>query len=273
MIGAVIRNEWLKTVHRLAFWVGFLLFTGIWTVTYIDTHLRARIDPDRTFALPDAWDDLLTDDVEPVFIFGAVMLILLIGNEFTWRTARQNVIDGLSKEQWFAGKALLLPFMLVAFYVVGRLLPGVIIASLGTGGGEAASAGVRWAALGGVSLGVLGAMSLAFFIVMAVRSAGAAMAVWLLWFAVVENLIAGGLVRLSASLEPVVEFFPSHVFPALFRWIQYDPVAFRAAVERAVANNRTPPEIWDLNVLVLAALAWIAVLIGGAYVWFRKRDL
>lgn len=273
MIGAIVRNEWLKAVHRLAFWVGFLFFTGINTVEYANRYVRAKHDPERTFALPEAWPDLLTDDIEVVFICGAVMLILLIGNEFTWRTARQNVIDGLSKEQWFLGKLLLVPFMLVAFFGVGRLLPGAVFASLGTDGGDAIAGGIFWSAVGGVSLGLIGAMSLAFFFVTAIRAAGAAMGVWLLWFAAIENLIAGGLVRLSEALEPVVEFFPSSVFPSLFRWIQYDPAAFQAAVARALENNRNPPEIWDLSALVLTACAWVLVLLGGSFVWFRKRDL
>jgi ABC-type transport system involved in multi-copper enzyme maturation permease subunit len=273
MIAAIVRNELIKTFHRLAFWVGFIFFTGMTTIQYVESYLRAKYDTQRSFALPDAWSDILTNDIETVFIFSSVTLILLIGNEFTWRTARQNVIDGVSKEQWFLGKLFLIPLMLVLFLGVGRLLPGAFFALLGREGSEPLVGATFWPALGGVSLGLVGAMSLAFFVVMAIRAAGASMGVWLLWFAAIERLIARGLVQITDSLEPVVRFLPSAVFQSFFRWIQYDPEALQQAVERAVANNRTPPEIWDPNTLVWSAVIWLVVLLGSSFLWFRRRDL
>jgi hypothetical protein len=41
-------------------------------------------------------------------LFTGVLMILLFAPEFSWRTARQNVIDGLSKERFYAGKVILL---------------------------------------------------------------------------------------------------------------------------------------------------------------------
>lgn len=273
MLRAVFRNELLKTFHRLAFWVTFIFFVGGTTIGFLDSYLRATYDPNRTFALPGAWRDIITDDPEVAFIFGSVILILLVANEFTWRTARQNVIDGLSKEWFFAGKLLLIP-VIVVFFEGARLLAGGAFAYLGreSAGGPLIE-GPHWWALAGATLAFAGFLSLALFIALAVRSGGGAMGVMLLYFAVVENLVAGGLTRLSEALEPVVAFLPIRSFTGLTRYIQYDPRAFDAAVQRALENHREPPTLADPVTFWLVPMAWIVLLLGSGFVWFRKRDL
>ena len=59
-------------------------------------------------------------------IFSGLTVMLLATPEFNWRTARQNVIDGLSKSQWFWGKSLLLPVVALAFLGIHILIPGVL---------------------------------------------------------------------------------------------------------------------------------------------------
>lgn len=271
MIRAAIRNELLKTVHRLAFWVGFIFYAGVTLIEYANQYLRARNDAGYTFALPAAWEDILADDPEVIFVFGSMLLILLVANEFTWRTARQNVIDGLSKEQFFAGKLFLVPLLTVLFLGV-RVVGGAAFAAPGRAGGPLV-AGPHWSALAGVTVACVGSYALALFIALAVRSGGAAMGVWFLYFVVIENLASEGLVRLSQGSDQVVRFLPIHVFGSLTRYIQHDPAALQRAVERAVDNNRPPPEIWDPALLWLAGIGWVVVIVVAAFLWFRKRDL
>ena len=273
MIRVLLRNELIKTFHRLAFWVAFLFLWGGVTIGFLESYLRARYDPERTFALPGAWADIITDEPEVMFIFAAVILILLVANEFTWRTARQNVIDGLSKEQFFVGKLLLIPVIIVLFEG-SRLLSGGVLAYLGReDAGTPLIETPHWAALGGVTWAFVGFLSLALFIALAVRSGGAAMGVLLLYFAAIEQLVAGGLTKISKAFEPVVAFLPVRSFSALTSYIQYDPRAFEAAVRRAVENNRAPPELGSPVLTWLTATAWIVVLLGSSFIWFRKRDL
>jgi len=274
MVGALFRNELIKTFHRLAFWVTFVFFSGAITIEFLESYLRSRYEPEHPFALPGAWQDILTDDPEVTFIFASVILILLVANEFTWRTARQNVIDGLSKERFFVGKLLLLP-VVVVFFQGARVLSGAVFAYLGRDAGSTAPLieAPHWAALGGVTWAFVGFLSLALFIALAVRSGGGAMGVMLLYFAAIENLVAGGLTRISEGLESVVAWLPVHAFSDLTRYIQYDPRAFEAAVQRAVETNRQPPELMDPTTLWLAPTVWIVVLLGSGFWWFRKRDL
>ena len=59
----------------------------------------------------------------------------------------------------------------------------------------------------------------------------------------------------------------------LANYLQWDPAAFQRAVERAIENDRSPPEIWDTGPLLIPAIAWIAFFILGSFLWFRRRDL
>lgn len=60
--------------------------------------------------------------------------------EFSWRTARQKVIDGLSKERFYAGKAVVL-VGLVLLFMGTTVLIGVGGAMLSPGGGGPVSSG------------------------------------------------------------------------------------------------------------------------------------
>lgn len=106
--GVLLRNEWFKARHRLAFVVTLGLFTFINVMEYGDEALRSRRDNDYTFGLPEAWSSIFGGDSLLLLIFGSIVVVMLASSEFTWRTARQNVIDGLDKTQWFWGKVIML---------------------------------------------------------------------------------------------------------------------------------------------------------------------
>ena len=100
-------------------------------------------------------------------IFGAVVLILLMSSEFTWRTARQNVIDGLSKTEWFWGKVTLLPIV-GAIFILSQIGIGAGFAFAGTDPGA-----TREAILGAPFFQALGGFFLAFFVLGSLASTAA----------------------------------------------------------------------------------------------------
>ncbi len=184
------------------------------------------------------------------------------------------MIDGLSKEQLFSAKLMVVPTVALLFVGLNILLGG-FLALLGTDFGDAGAivGGAQVAAAGAGVLSFLGYGSLALLLAMTIRNSGPAMAVWFFYIAILEDLLASAFVRMSESLEPVVEFLPVNSFEALLRYIQWDPAAYQRAVERAQEANRTPPEIWDTGVLLLTSGGWIVLFVAVAFVWFRKRDL
>ena len=271
--GILARNEWFKLRKRLASRVTFGGFAALVGLASGIEFFQARGDPDRSFALPGEWSELLSEPVEIAGFFLAILLVLLVASEFSWRTARQNVIDGLSKEQWFWGKALLLPMLALLFLAAvvaiggGFALAGTDLESIE----GSLVATTHLAAAGGGLLRLIGYGSMALAAAMAIRSTGAAMGVWFFYVALGEQLLTLGLVRLE--LVDWIRYLPVNVFNALSRSLQWDPVAFGNAIQRAVDRGATPPTIWETDALLLVAGGWIALFVLGSFAWFRQRDL
>ena len=117
-IGTLLRIEYIKTVRRRAFWVAsaFLaLICGIVIIGGFRTGLRGFGPP---FVPPFSWA-MTVAQIGPVpSVFIALAIAMLVTSEYSWRTARQNVIDGLSKDQFFAAKWLMAMMVTIAFTVL-----------------------------------------------------------------------------------------------------------------------------------------------------------
>lgn len=273
--GVALRNELMKMNSRPAtlVTVGFLLLVN--GLNFGRSWWTARGSAEESFALPAAWPEIVTGNAQGTLIFGSVLLILLVASEFSWRTARQNVIDGLSKEAWFRGKLYL---MVVLGFVLLLLQAGA--------GGAFAAAGTdpltlgavlpdtyHVSAMGGFLLGFLGYGSLALLLAVSIRGTGASIGVWFLYVAVVERLVGGGLARLGGVAEQAARYLPRAVFDQLLSYVQHDPAALAQATARAAAAGRPPPEPWSWSVLLPVALGWILVFVVASHVIFVQRDL
>lgn len=272
----LLGNEWFKLRKRTAFWLTLGFFAFIVVMANGEEYYRARNDPERTYALPAAWAEVLGEMGVVLLIFASVALIMLVTSEFSWRTARQNVIDGLSKTQWFRGKTLLLPVLGLVFIAV----------QVGIGGGFAL-AGTDLAAatgslvpvsvlqtIGATLLGFFVVGGLALFIALAVRSSGGAMAIWFFWIAIGEQQIVAGLLgRFFESLRPALRYLPWSNVQRAIAFENYDAPTFQRIVEAAQEAGRRVPEHPDMTAITLVNLGWIALFVGLSYIWFRKRDL
>src|SRR5688572_5284328 len=80
------------------------------------------------YHFPDVWLNLIWCSGFLKIIL-AVMVVISVTNEFTYRTIRQNIIDGLSREEFLMSKILtnaLLSLMSVAMIFVIGLVTGLI---------------------------------------------------------------------------------------------------------------------------------------------------
>ena len=121
-LNMLLRIEWLKAAKRRIFWLAigtFGLFTAIRAVIGIRA---AQTIPDAVYTLPERWPDILGDVAGFGPLFAAILMILLFAPEFSWRMARQNIIDGLSKEQFFTGKVMLLAGLVLLLMAVAVLI-------------------------------------------------------------------------------------------------------------------------------------------------------
>lgn len=273
-VGVLLSNEWIKARTRpaargtvLGFALMVLLFFG-------GEFYMALQKGARPVALPDGWTHVLSGFPPVVNFFVAVVLMLVISSEFTWRTARQNVIDGLSREEWFASKLLLLPITVALFFLL-QATAGGAFALLGTGfsgpdGPLVRTVDLAW--MGGFVLGMLGIGSMAFLLAIVTRNSGSAIALFLVYFTFGEAVLSL-LMRRVEALTPAIRYLPATIFFQIQNRITFDATLLERAREAALKAGRTAPDPANTTLLLVLACAYTALFVGVAFYVFKKRDL
>ncbi|MXX33806.1 MAG: ABC transporter permease subunit [Gemmatimonadetes bacterium] len=184
----LLRIEWLKASRRRALWVALAAFAAFTAVPAIERVRSAQGNPNAVHALPESWPDILQSATGLGPLFTGVLMILLFAPEFAWRTARQNVMDGLSRERFYAGKVLLLAG-LVGLVTATTVLIGAggTLLSPG-GGGPSFIRPADFSYMGGLALGMLVFGSAGMMLSVHLRSSGSALAILLLYLFVEEAL-------------------------------------------------------------------------------------
>jgi ABC-2 type transport system permease protein len=81
------------------------------------------------YFFPWVWQNItFFATIRYVLIFPAIVMIILITNEFTFKTIRQNMINGMSKAEFLASKLLVILVISVVmtfFLTVGTLIIGI----------------------------------------------------------------------------------------------------------------------------------------------------
>jgi len=104
----ILKIEWMKVKNYKTFWILLsLTIVSIPAFNYTIYDLTDNSFPKikgqsifgSPFAFPDAWQTI-TWASSLLFIIPAILIITLTSNEFTYRTHRQNIIDGWSRSQF-----------------------------------------------------------------------------------------------------------------------------------------------------------------------------
>jgi len=265
--GILLRNEVIKVRRRRAFWVASFVFAGLMSLIVGSMFSQGLRKPAQAFTLPFAWGDVLGGPGVLAAFFAAITLILLVSSEFTWRTSRQNVIDGLSKEEFFGAKLMLLPGVGLVFFLMLLLVAGgFALAGTIAKGAVATNAPLLRAAdaalMGGAMLGLLGWASLAFLLAITIRSSGSAIGAYFLYF-----LIEQVLGQIAAAISPIVasaaRFAPNAVFKALWEPVRFGVVPLKQGQTLGIATH------W----YVTAGITYLVLFVLTAFLVYRRRDL
>ncbi len=266
MIFTVYRLELFKLRKRLATWVTYLCFSTLtalmFGVQFYGPQLQAHGHGNPGFS--NALPTIFTDGAANSSLFVVVLVVLMICSEFDWKTSRQNIIDGLSKSQWFTGKVLLIPTIVATLYLT-RLAIGGTLAFLGTSNSQPHSfdpTATYILAACGVLLAMACYASIALLISFSVRSTGPALAIALIYF-VFDSLAAIALRRLH--LATIADWLPYQVHNALLVYNQYRP--YGSSARTHLASH------WQTGMLFLAGATWVAGLLCASYRIYMKRDL
>ncbi len=272
MLGVLLRIEWLKAVKRRFFWVAVGAFAVFIAIPAVERIRNVHRNPNLSYALPESWPDILgvAAGLGPFFV--GVLMILLVAPEFTWHTARQNVIDGLSKERFYVGKVMLLAG-LISFFIAIAMLVGVGGTLFSPSeGGPGILRPTDLSYLGGLALSLLLVGSAGLMLSVLIRSSGLALGALFLYL-IVEGAVGRLISQAGGGLQRSVEYLPSNILDQLGDDLAHYPEVLADVNSRLTEHGLEPREFLDVEVLAIAALAYSALFLGLAFLSMCKRDL
>ena len=198
----LINTEWLKIRKYRAFW----WMMGIITLSYPGiNYMFFQIYKDITseknksgeiakmllgnpFAFPEVWHTAAYFSSFFVII-PSIMVIMFITNEYTYKTHRQNVIDGWSRKQFMTSKlidVLIITLLVTLVYFVITLIIGLINQDVSRG-----TVFENTQHVGLFALQTFSQLSIAFLIAFLTRKAFIALGIFLFYVIILENLLVG----------------------------------------------------------------------------------
>jgi ABC-2 type transport system permease protein len=216
----IIRTEWLKIKNYRAFWwvmsITALTYPGI---NYMFVNVFETITDKQSksgqvvkmllgnpFSFPEAWKTVAY--FSSLFIFiPAIVVIMLVTNEYTYKTSRQNIIDGWSRRDFLVGKlidVLLLTALLTFLYAIVALAIGTAYTT-----DPAASKWKMAYYVGLFALQSFSQLSIAFVVGFLVRKSFIALAIFS-FYAIILEPIAVNVLRYKYK-NTIGEYFPLEV--------------------------------------------------------------
>ncbi len=195
-----IKIELRKVLPNRVFWILVILYIILISIVFAGTQgfinevfdkagQRSPIPiPEISiYTFPDIWHNL-TFLAGYFKIFLAVMVIILITNEFSYKTIRQNVMAGMSRLDFLKSKILFIALISLAatalIFIVGLIL-GFIYSS-GYSFGDIFSKSIF---LLGYLLEIFSFLVFAFMIGFLVKRSGFALGLLLLYYVVIEPIV------------------------------------------------------------------------------------
>jgi hypothetical protein len=191
------------------------------------------------------------------------VIIILITNEFTYKTIRQNVINGLGKAEFITSKLLLIlviSVVMTVFVTIGTLVLGISNTSDLT----MAMVLEKIMFVPGFFITMITFLVYALFFGFLLRNTGLSIALFTLYVFIVEPIVYYFL------KSPVV--FENNISPYLpvnsvLRVTEYPSIQVLKNIMGINLQNEVSP------VACLIALGYAAVMVGIVYFVLAKRDL
>jgi ABC-2 type transport system permease protein len=259
----LLKIEWLKVKNYKAFWVFSILYSfsilGInYTAFYINEMATQSMPQSQLllgtpYAFPKVWETVGWMSSWLLY-FPGILFIMLLTNEFNFKTHRQNIIDGWTRKEFITVKfvfAILFSIVATFFNFLVALLFGFL-----TTGSSFSFEGIE--NVGYIFIQTTAYITFAMFLGVVFRKSGAAIAVFFLYGLIFEFLISM-LINHKLDISPVGYFLPLQVTDVML------PIPFG----NKIIYDHSP----DVYILVIASVAYICGYYFFALKKFTKEDL
>ena len=266
----LLKIEWLKMKNYTAFVaIGLIFLVCVLGVSFIAYSVNKSVQEtpvaglmDSYFSFPNVWHTVSWLSNFTLFLPG-LLIILMITNEFTYKTHRQNIIDGWSRNEFIKVKIVIV-FIFSAIATIWVFLVALLVGLIS--GGSFSFDKIHF--IGSFFIQSVSILMLALMVSVIVKRAGLAIAIFIAYVYILENLVGviiNGLQMKNATdprkYTPFADILPINATDNLV------PFPFF----RAVLNTTVP----HLNVYILLG-ASIVYLVGYVLIsrkQFLTRDL
>lgn len=213
---------------KLANYKIFLIFASLYLVFILGTFLSFnefdilffKVFSKEVFKFPYSWYNVTF--LSKFFnLYLGIGVILIITNEYSYRTSRQNIIDGLSRNQFVYSKFMIILLLTIA----ATVLIGLVSLFLGLKNSTVLNSSVifdKIEYLAGFFVHTLTMLSFAGLVAFLLRKMGLAIMVFLPYAIFVESII-----RNMLPFE-AVKYFPMKVINSIAQFPYLDSIESRA---------------------------------------------
>ncbi|MGB0601659.1 MAG: ABC transporter permease subunit [Flavobacteriaceae bacterium] len=277
LLGIELYKIWHNKTSRVLMFGYFLLIFSIAILSTINVEfgpIKFNLAEQGIFNFPYIWH-FNTFIIALLKIFFAIVIVAMIGNEYSYKTIKQNLIDGMSKGEFLKSKV----YTIAAFVGISTLL--VFIISLILGGiysdyNEFQIIFSELEYLLAYAVKLFGFFSFCLFLAILIKRSAFALGFLALW-QVFEG-IAYGLMRWrlsdlipQLSAEQVIKFFPLQSIGNLITAPFTRLSAIQNIADQLGEGFTKDYGVSFLNITVV--LVWSALFIWGSYSLLKGRDL
>ena len=255
--------------------VYFILITFIALISSIEFNfgdINFRIADQGIFNFPYIWH--FNSYIAAILkLFLAIVIVSMTANEYSNKTLKQNLIDGLSKKEFILSKFL----TVVLFSLVSTLFVFGVSLVLGLIFSDYNELGIIFSDieyLFAYFIKLIGFFSFCLFLGILVKRSAFALGFLLIW-SIVEGIVYGFLkweiFRNSDLADNIMELFPLASMSNLIK----EPFSRLGAVQSAASQlGEAFDKDYSVQFLtVLIVLIWTCLFVYGSYAILKKRDL
>ena len=206
------------------------------------------------YHFPDIWQNLTYVSLFFQLVL-AIVVIISVTNEFSYKTVRQNIIDGMDRKDFLASKVMTV-FMISLASTVFVFLIGMITGSIYSPESEMRFMFTSIEFIPGYFLAIFSYLIMVMLFAIWIKRSGLAIGIVLIYPALEYALGAS----LPDSMDPILPYLPQHAINELIK------VPFQRYAFMEIQDYVDP-----LSVLVVCA--YIVLFIYLAYRNLVKRDL
>ena len=264
-------NNNASKVLIISYFVLILCMALLAAIKFDIGPIQFHVAEQGIFNFPYIWH-LNTWIASGLKLFFAIVIVSMMANEYSNKTLKQNLIDGLSKKEFIASKFL----TVFAFSVISTLFVFVVSLVLGLFYSDFTEASIIFSDLEyllAYFIKLLGFFSFCLFLGILVKRSAFALGFLIIWFAI-ENLGIRFLVWWLAGKEAsanVMKFLPLESMSNLIKEPASRFKAVQSMAEQVGEQFNKDYTVHFYEILIVGC--WTAIFIYLSYALLKKRDL